>query len=190
MSPWDRDSNFETVRAVPAERQGLSVDAGLSPVRSARSEPDDPDRVLVVTGRGAPGLPEPAQRRVRHGAGRRGVAVAFRTRSVTGTRPERWCRPSGKCRPFDVRCRRHRLRQRRGASWSSNRCRPPIEAGDRIHAVIRGSAINNDGSMKMGYAAPNPAAQADVIAEAHAVAGIDASQRELCRDTRNRHPAG
>ena len=50
-----------------------------------------------------------------------------------------------------------------------------IEAGDRIHAVIRGSAINNDGSMKMGYAAPNPAAQADVIAEAHAVAGIDAS---------------
>ena len=42
----------------------------------------------------------------------------------------------------------------------------------------------------MGYAAPNPAAQADVIAEAHAVAGIDASTRELCRDTRNRHPLG
>lgn len=50
-----------------------------------------------------------------------------------------------------------------------------IDAGDRIHAVIRGSAINNDGSAKMGYAAPNPAAQADVIAEAHAVSGIDSS---------------
>ena len=49
-----------------------------------------------------------------------------------------------------------------------------IDAGDRIHAVIRGSAINNDGSMKMGYAAPNPSVQADVIAEAHAVSGVDA----------------
>jgi phthiocerol/phenolphthiocerol synthesis type-I polyketide synthase E len=50
-----------------------------------------------------------------------------------------------------------------------------IDDGDRIHAVIRGSAINNDGSLKMTYAAPNAGAQADVVAEAHAVAGIDSS---------------
>jgi phthiocerol/phenolphthiocerol synthesis type-I polyketide synthase E len=80
----------------------------------------------------------------------------------------------GHCRPFDVRSDGTVF----GSGVAIVALKPlqaAIEAGDRIHAVIRGSAINNDGSMKMGYAAPNPAAQADVIAEAHAVAGIDAS---------------
>ncbi|MCV7409095.1 polyketide synthase [Mycobacterium florentinum] len=81
---------------------------------------------------------------------------------------------AGHCRPFDVRAD--------GTVFGSGvgivvlkPLQAALDAGDRIHAVIRGSAINNDGSMKMGYAAPNPAAQADVIAEAHAVSGIDAS---------------
>ena len=43
----------------------------------------------------------------------------------------------------------------------------------RIHAVIRGSAINNDGSAKIGYTAPSVDGQAEVIAEAQAVAGIE-----------------
>lgn len=80
----------------------------------------------------------------------------------------------GHCRPFDVRAD--------GTVFGSGVAivvlkplQAAVDARDRIHAVIRGSAINNDGSAKMGYAAPNPAAQADVIAEAHAVAGIDAS---------------
>ena len=50
-----------------------------------------------------------------------------------------------------------------------------LDDGDRIHAVIRGSAVNNDGAVKMTYAAPALAGQAEVIAEAHAVAGVDAS---------------
>src|SRR5262249_57759655 len=50
-----------------------------------------------------------------------------------------------------------------------------VDDGDRIHAVIRGSAVNNDGSTKMTYAAPNAVGQADVIAEALAVADIDAA---------------
>ena len=50
-----------------------------------------------------------------------------------------------------------------------------LDDGDRIHAVIRGSALNNDGSTKMTYAAPAVAGQAEVIAEAHAVAEVDAS---------------
>ncbi len=80
----------------------------------------------------------------------------------------------GHCRPFDVRAD--------GTVFGSGvgivalkPLRAAVDAGDRVHAIIRGSAINNDGSAKMGYAAPNPAAQADVIAEAHAVAGVDAS---------------
>ena len=50
-----------------------------------------------------------------------------------------------------------------------------VDDGDRIHAVIRGSALNNDGSTKMTYAAPNAAGQADVIAEAQAIADVDSS---------------
>jgi phthiocerol/phenolphthiocerol synthesis type-I polyketide synthase E len=80
----------------------------------------------------------------------------------------------GHCRPFDVRAD--------GTVFGSGvaavvlkRLEAAIEDGDRIHAVIRGSAINNDGSVKMTYAAPNAAGQAEVIAEAHAVAGVDAS---------------
>ena len=80
----------------------------------------------------------------------------------------------GHCRPFDVRAD--------GTVFGSGVAivvlkplQAAIDDGDRIHAVILGSALNNDGSMKMGYAAPNAAAQADVIAEAHAVSGVDSS---------------
>ncbi|MET3130970.1 amino acid adenylation domain-containing protein [Oxalobacteraceae bacterium GrIS 1.11] len=38
--------------------------------------------------------------------------------------------------------------------------------GDRVLAVVRGSAINNDGARKVGYAAPGVDGQADVIAQA------------------------
>lgn len=44
---------------------------------------------------------------------------------------------------------------------------------DCIRAVIKGAAINNDGSLKAGYAAPSLDAQAEVVAMAHALAGID-----------------
>ena len=80
----------------------------------------------------------------------------------------------GHCRPFDVRAD--------GTIFGSGvgfvvlkPLQAALDDGDRVHAVIRGSAVNNDGSTKIGYAAPNPAAQADVIAEAHAVAGVDSS---------------
>jgi amino acid adenylation domain-containing protein len=45
--------------------------------------------------------------------------------------------------------------------------------GSRVYAVIRGSAVNNDGSAKIGYTAPSLAGQAEAIAEAHAVAGVE-----------------
>ena len=48
--------------------------------------------------------------------------------------------------------------------------------GDPIHAVIRGSAINNDGSRKIGYLAPSVDGQAAVIAEALAVADVSADE--------------
>lgn len=44
---------------------------------------------------------------------------------------------------------------------------------DNIYAVIKGSAINNDGALKIGYTAPRIDGQARVIAEAQAKADIE-----------------
>ena len=46
--------------------------------------------------------------------------------------------------------------------------------GDTIHAVIKGSAINNDGSLKVSYTAPSVERQAEVVALALADAGLTA----------------
>lgn len=46
--------------------------------------------------------------------------------------------------------------------------------GDHIYAVIRGTAINNDGSEKVGYTAPSVERQAEVVAAAQAVADVSA----------------
>lgn len=82
--------------------------------------------------------------------------------------------PTGRCRPFDIRSD--------GTIFGSGvgvvvlkPLQDALDDGDRIHAVIRGSALNNDGATKMNYAAPTAAGQAEVIAEAHAVAEVDAS---------------
>jgi amino acid adenylation domain-containing protein len=44
---------------------------------------------------------------------------------------------------------------------------------DHIHAVIKGSALNNDGKSKVGYSAPSTAGQAGVIRSAYKAAGVD-----------------
>jgi acyl transferase domain-containing protein/acyl carrier protein len=46
--------------------------------------------------------------------------------------------------------------------------------GDTIHAVIKGTAVNNDGSEKAGYTAPGVNSQADAIIEALSLADVDA----------------
>jgi acyl transferase domain-containing protein len=45
--------------------------------------------------------------------------------------------------------------------------------GDHIYAVIKGAALNNDGSSKVSFSAPSVDGQAQVIAMAQAHAGID-----------------
>lgn len=49
-----------------------------------------------------------------------------------------------------------------------------VRDGDRIYAVLRGTAINNDGSRKAGYSAPSVEGQVEVIGEALAAAGVTA----------------
>ncbi len=50
-----------------------------------------------------------------------------------------------------------------------------IADGDRIYCLVRGSAVNNDG-FSNGLTAPNPAAQAAVLRDAYARAGVEPSR--------------
>ncbi|HEX2092676.1 MAG TPA: beta-ketoacyl synthase N-terminal-like domain-containing protein [Longimicrobiaceae bacterium] len=82
--------------------------------------------------------------------------------------------PDGHCRAFDA--------EARGSVASSGagvvllkRLEDALADGDPIHAVIRGSAINNDGARKIGFTAPSVEGQARVIADALAVAEVDPS---------------
>ena len=73
--------------------------------------------------------------------------------------------PDGRCRAFDA--------GGKGTVWGQGlgivvvkRLSEALRDGDTIHAVIRGSAVNNDGGRRVGYAAPSIDGQADVIAAA------------------------
>ncbi len=81
--------------------------------------------------------------------------------------------PDGHCRAFDHRSK--------GTIFGSGtgvivlrRLEDAIADGDHIHAVIIGSAVNNDGSAKVGYLAPSVEGQAEAITEALEIADVDA----------------
>ncbi|ACC81526.1 type I polyketide synthase [Nostoc punctiforme] len=79
----------------------------------------------------------------------------------------------GHCRTFDAKAK--------GAVGGNGlgivvlkRLENAIKDGDRIYAVIKGSAINNDGAQKIGYTAPGVEGQANVILAAQATSEIAA----------------
>ncbi len=79
--------------------------------------------------------------------------------------------PDGHCRPFDARAQ-GTVPGSGAAVVLLKRMEDALADHDHIHAVIKGSAINNDGSQKIGYTAPSVAGQASVIADALSVAGV------------------
>ncbi|MBO4210033.1 type I polyketide synthase, partial [Micromonospora echinofusca] len=79
--------------------------------------------------------------------------------------------PDGHCRPFDARANGTTVGSGAGAVVLK-RLTDALADGDRIDAVLLGSAINNDGASKVGYTAPSVSGQAEAIAAAQALAGI------------------
>ncbi|NBD13541.1 non-ribosomal peptide synthetase/type I polyketide synthase [Corallococcus silvisoli] len=82
--------------------------------------------------------------------------------------------PDGHCRAFDA--------DAQGTLFGSGagvvvlkRLSDALAEGDCIRAVIRGSAVNNDGSVKIGYTAPSQDGQAAVISSAMTAAGVSPS---------------
>ncbi len=80
--------------------------------------------------------------------------------------------PDGHCRSFDERAQ--------GTIFSNGlgvvvlkRIEDAVRDGDRIYAVIKGAAINNDGSEKSSFTAPSVGGHAEVISLAQALGAIE-----------------
>ncbi len=80
--------------------------------------------------------------------------------------------PDGHCRAFDAKAQGTVSGDGVGIVVLK-RLVNALADGDCIHAIIKGSAINNDGSVKVGYTAPSVDGQAAVISEAQAIAAIE-----------------
>ena len=81
--------------------------------------------------------------------------------------------PDGHCHAFDHRGQGTVFGSGAGAVVL-RRATEALEDDDHIHAIIRGTAINNDGASKVGYLAPSVDGQAAAMAEAYAVADVSA----------------
>src|SRR4030095_6949123 len=81
--------------------------------------------------------------------------------------------PDGRVRAFDAKAN-GTVFGSGGGILVLKRLADALSDGDTIHAVIRGSAVNNDGSEKVGYTAPSVNSQADAVVEALVNAGVDA----------------
>jgi acyl transferase domain-containing protein/thioesterase domain-containing protein/acyl carrier protein len=80
--------------------------------------------------------------------------------------------PDGHCRVFDADGKGTLLGSGVGIVVLK-RLTDAMADRDNIYAVIKGSAINNDGALKVGYTAPSVEGQTEVIAMAQAMAGVD-----------------
>jgi acyl transferase domain-containing protein len=79
----------------------------------------------------------------------------------------------GHCRAFD--------RRAKGTVFGSGagvvilrRLQDALDDSDTVYAVVKGSAVNNDGGRKIGYLAPSVDGQAEAVAEALHISGVPA----------------
>ncbi|WP_299135409.1 non-ribosomal peptide synthetase/type I polyketide synthase [uncultured Tenacibaculum sp.] len=101
-----------------------------------------------------------------------GVSLTLPNKSGYTSESGLFMSKDGHTRSFDVNAT--------GTIWSDGvgvvvlkRLEDAIADGDNIHAVIKGSASNNDGNRKIGYTAPSIKGQTDVIGKAIKMAEIE-----------------
>ena len=80
--------------------------------------------------------------------------------------------PDGHCRPFDADANGTVFGSGAGLVLLKTLAQA-IDDGDHVHAVIHGSAVNNDGAAKLSYWATNADGQAAACADAMAVAEVE-----------------
>jgi amino acid adenylation domain-containing protein len=101
-----------------------------------------------------------------------GVSVKVPQKSGYHYKPGGLDSAQGRCRAFDASAD--------GSVYGGGvgvvvlkRLEDALEDGDAIYSVILGSAMNNDGSARVGFTAPGVEGQAEAIAQAQALAGVD-----------------
>ncbi len=101
-----------------------------------------------------------------------GVSIPLPQQAAALAQPGAILSPDGRCRAFDAAAA--------GTVGGSGlglvvlkRLADAERDGDRIHAVVRGSAINNDGAGKVGFTAPSIDGQREVIVKALRAAGVE-----------------
>jgi len=102
-----------------------------------------------------------------------GVSLTFPQKRDYLYTPDGMASSDGHCRTFDDKATGTVFGEGAGLVVL-RRLSDAIESGDNIIAVIRGFAINNDGSAKAGYAAPSIKGQVDVIVDAQKAARVSA----------------
>ena len=81
--------------------------------------------------------------------------------------------PDGHCRVFDAKAQGTLFGNGAGVVLLK-RLEDAIADRDQIYAVIKGSAVNNNGALKLGYTVPSAEGQAAVVSEAITLSGVDA----------------
>lgn len=79
----------------------------------------------------------------------------------------------GHCKPFDASATGTILSTNGVGIIVLKRLDDAIKAGDRIEAIIKATAINNDGKRKVGFAAPSIDGQAETVSAAIDLSNID-----------------
>jgi acyl transferase domain-containing protein/acyl carrier protein len=101
-----------------------------------------------------------------------GVNLVLSPRSTRLVRETRSLAPDGLCKAFDASANGF-TRGEGAAMLTLKRLDHALRDGDRVHAVIHGSAVNHDGRSS-GFTAPNVLAQISLIEAALADAGLSA----------------
>ncbi|MCS0602715.1 acyltransferase domain-containing protein [Streptomyces sp. LP11] len=103
------------------------------------------------------------------------AAVSLNPSAMLGYRhvPDGPFSPDGHCRAFAADAAGTSSGDGVGAVVLK-RLEDALADGDPVRAVIRGSAVNNDGRRKVGFSAPSAAGQTEVVLAAQAQAAVDA----------------
>jgi 3-oxoacyl-(acyl-carrier-protein) synthase/thioesterase domain-containing protein/acyl carrier protein len=100
-----------------------------------------------------------------------GVSVVFPHQSGYLYQKGMIASPDGHCRAFDARAE-GTVRGNGAGIVVLKLLADALRDGDHIYAVVRGSAVNNDGNEKVGYTAPSVAGQMRVVKDAQLAAGV------------------